>query len=371
MTPAADDLFEVAGRRVLVCGGAPAALAAVAGLVDRGALVTIVAEELATTLQGLADRGALVVERRALAARDLADAALVVAATGSVDSDAAIAQAATAANRLVLRATVTAPPAGSGRGRVVLVGGGPGDPGLLTVAGLEAVRAADVIVCDRLAPLAALAEARADAEIIDVAKIPRGRFTPQERINGLLVQHATAGRVVVRLKGGDGFVFGRGGEEWQACAAAGVEVTVIPGVTSAVAAPALAGVPLTHRSLVQGFSVVSGHLPPGADGSTVDWAALARSRTTLVIMMGLATLPATTAELVRHGLAAGTPAVTVADGALPTQRSVRGTLGDIADRTRRAGLRAPAVTVIGEVVAALDVGAEPDLTPSGSDGAPG
>ncbi|MET1005913.1 MAG: uroporphyrinogen-III C-methyltransferase [Propionibacteriaceae bacterium] len=234
-------------------------------------------------------------------------------------------------------------------GRVTLVGGGPGDPGLLTVAGLDAIRTADVIVCDRLAPLAALQHARPDAEIIDVGKIPRGEFTPQERINALLVEHAGRGRRVVRFKGGDNFVFGRGGEEWQACALAGIPVDVIPGVTSAVAAPALAGIPLTHRALTQGFTVVSGHLPPGDPGSTLDWGALARTNTTLVVMMGVATLAAIATELVRHGLPSDTPAATVADAGMPSMRTVRGTVATIAELTASQGIRPPAITVIGAV----------------------
>ena len=232
---------------------------------------------------------------------------------------------------------------------MVLVGGGPGDPGLLTVAGLAAIRTADVIVVDRLAPLAALDQARPGVEIIDVAKIPRGEFTAQERINEILVEQARAGRTVVRLKGGDSFVFGRGGEEWQACAAAGLAVRVIPGVSSAIAAPALAGIPLTHRQLTQGFTVVSGHLPPGYSGSTINWAALAQSNTTLVIMMGMAALPQITAELIRSGLAPATPAATVADAGLASQQTVRGTVADIAQRTTAAGLQPPAITVIGAV----------------------
>ena len=148
-------------------------------------------------------------------------------------------------------------------GTVTLVGGGPGDPGLITVQGLHAIRQADVVVYDRLAPLECLAEARPEAELIEVGKIPRGPQTRQERISEIMIQHAWAGRAVVRLKGGDSFVFGRGGEEWQACAAAGVPVHVVPGVTSAVAVPELAGIPVTHRSLTQGFTVVSGHVPPG------------------------------------------------------------------------------------------------------------
>ena len=154
---------------------------------------------------------------------------------------------------------------------------------------------------------------------------------------------------MVRLKGGDSFVFGRGGEEWQACAAAGIPVTVLPGVSSATAAPALAGIPLTHRDLTQGFTVVSGHAPPGDPNGTLDWAALARTNTTLVILMGVATLPAITAELLRHGLPADTPALTVADAGLPGQFTVRATLADIAARSHAEGIKPPAVTVIGAV----------------------
>ncbi|UUZ45757.1 SAM-dependent methyltransferase [Janibacter limosus] len=137
-------------------------------------------------------------------------------------------------------------------GRVLLVGGGPGDPGLLTVAGRDALIAADVVITDRLAPIAAIAEHAPQAEVVHVGKIPRGEFTPQERINELLVEHARAGKVVVRLKGGDGYLFGRGGEEWQHCTAAGIPVEIVPGVSSAFSVPALAGIPVTHRGLSRG-----------------------------------------------------------------------------------------------------------------------
>ena len=233
----------------------------------------------------------------------------------------------------------------------MLVGGGPGDPGLITVAGLAAVRTADVLITDRLAPLAVLADARTGAEIIDVSKIPHGRSTPQETINELLIEHARAGKTVVRLKGGDNFVFGRGGEEWRACALAGIEVQVIPGVSSAIAAPALAGIPLTHRTANQGFTVITGHVPPGDVRSTIDYAALARSGTALVVMMGVGTLGAITMELLKNGLDAQTPAATIADGTLPSQRVVRSTLLDISTATAEAGIRPPAVTVIGSVAA--------------------
>ena len=203
------------------------------------------------------------------------------------------------------------------------------------MAGLAAIQSADVIICDRLAPLAVLSQAPAGVEVIDVAKIPRGEFTSQERINELLVEHGRAGRRVVRLKGGDNFIFGRGGEELLACAEAGVPVTVIPGVSSAIAAPALAGIPLTHRSLTQGVTIVSAHLPPDHPGSTLDWSALARANTTLVIMMGVATLPAVSAELISQGMDPATPAATIADAGLPSQRSVRATLATIADSHHR------------------------------------
>lgn len=237
-------------------------------------------------------------------------------------------------------------------GRVTLVGGGPGPTELLTVAGLAAVREADVVVCDRLAPLGALAGI--SAEIVHVGKIPRGEFTPQEQINRLLIEHARRGRNVVRLKGGDNFVFGRGGEEWNACSAAGIEVRVVPGVSSALAAPALAGVPVTHRDITQGFAVVSGHVPPDDPRSTVDWDGIARSGLTLVVLMGVATLPAICCRLIDAGLDPHTPAASISDGGLPSQQSVRGTLASIAADAEAAGIRAPAVTVIGATVDALD-----------------
>ena len=230
---------------------------------------------------------------------------------------------------------------------MTLVGGGPGDPGLVTVAGREAIEHADVIVTDRLAPLAALAWARPDAEIIDVAKIPGGRSTSQDEINQLLVEHAKSGKNVVRFKGGDNFVFGRGSEELLACLHAGIETRVVPGVSSAIAAPALAGIPVTHRGLTQGFTVISGHVPPGHPESTLDYAALATSGTTIVVLMGVRTLSAICAALADGGLDPDTPAAVIADGAMPSQRVVRATLATIDEAA--ADLGAPAVAVIGEV----------------------
>ena len=340
--------LELAGCPVLVAGAGADALAPVRSLLDAGAIVRVVGHAPVDTVVDLADRGQIGLERRSPSPVDLGSAHLVVVADPELD-EVVRAWCADAGLPVVGSRRPPAPDRTGQRGSVVLVGGGLGDPGLITVAGLAAVRSADVVVTDRLAPLAVLDEAPAHAEVIDVAKIPRGSFTPQERINELLVEHARAGKRVVRLKGGDPFVFGRGGEEWQACAEAGIPVEVVPGVSSALAAPALAGVPLTHRTLTQGFTVVSGHLPPGDPGSTLDWGALARSGTTLVVLMGIATLPAVTAELVAQGLPADTPALTVTDAGLPGQRSVTGTVADIAARGEAAGVRAPAVTVIGAV----------------------
>ena len=238
-------------------------------------------------------------------------------------------------------------------GTVTLVGGGPGDPGLLTVAGFEAVRQADVILYDRLAPTAIMDE-NPQAERIPVGKVPRGPYVPQERTNELLIEHAKAGRKVVRLKGGDSFVFGRGGEEWQACAAAGVPVRIIPGVTSCVAGPELMGVPLTHRHMVQGFTVVSGHVAPGDTRSELDWAQIAETGTTLVILMGVAHIGDIATRLMDGGLAGDTPVAIIADASLPTQRSLTTTLEKAAEDMAEAEINPPAITVVGDV-AGLDL----------------
>ncbi|WP_432558855.1 uroporphyrinogen-III C-methyltransferase [Granulicoccus sp. GXG6511] len=238
-------------------------------------------------------------------------------------------------------------------GRVTLVGGGPGNAGLITVAGLDALQRADVVVFDRLAPLSLLQDL--PARLIDVGKIPHGPQTTQEAINDILVTEARKGQHVVRLKGGDSFVFGRGSEEWQACTDAGIAVAVVPGVSSAIAAPELAGIPVTHRGLTQGFTVVSGHVPPGDPRCRLDWSALARTGTTLVVLMGVKNLATIADTLVRHGLAADTPAAVVADAGLPSQKVVKAPVADIADAAAGARISPPAVTVIGDV-AGLDLG---------------
>ncbi|AQP49496.1 uroporphyrinogen-III C-methyltransferase [Tessaracoccus flavescens] len=234
-------------------------------------------------------------------------------------------------------------------GRVTLLGGGPGDPDLITVAGLKALQRADVIVYDRLVPLALLDEAREGAELIEVGKVPRGPFTPQERINEILTEKATAGLDVVRFKGGDSFVFGRGGEEWLACQAAGIPVSIIPGVSSSIAAPELAGIPVTHRGVATGFTVVSGHVAPDDERNDVDWAGLATAGNTIVILMGVKNLPEITTALLDAGLDGGTPAAVVADAGLPTMTVLRSTAGAVAEAASQAGIRPPAVCVIGAV----------------------
>jgi uroporphyrin-III C-methyltransferase/precorrin-2 dehydrogenase/sirohydrochlorin ferrochelatase len=242
---------------------------------------------------------------------------------------------------------------------VVLIGGGPGDPGLITVAGRKALMEADVVVADRLAPRELLGELSADTELIDVAKLPRGRSAQQEEINRLIVDRALAGKRVARFKGGDNFVFGRGYEEILACREAGVPVTVIPGLSSPIAVPALAGIPVTHRGVTHEFTVVSGHLPPDHAESLVDWDGIARLRGTLVLMMAVENAPAIAKALLGRGRDDRTPAAIVCDGSMPTERTVLTTLGSLTDDLDRHAVSAPAIIVVGEVVRV----AHPDAFP--------
>ncbi|WP_328416323.1 uroporphyrinogen-III C-methyltransferase [Micromonospora sp. NBC_00389] len=235
-------------------------------------------------------------------------------------------------------------------GSVAVVGGGPGPDDLITVRGKALLDAADVVVVDRLAPQGLLAGLRPDVLVVDAAKVPRGPSMDQEAINAALVTHARAGRRVVRLKGGDPYVFGRGHEEVQACAAAGVPVTVVPGVSSAFAAAALAGVPVTHRGVAHDVTVVSGHLPPGHPDSLVDWAALGRARGTLVLLMAVDTIAKIAAALVEHGRAPDTPVLAVQDAGQPDQRAVPARLDEIGAVAAREGIGPPAVFVLGPVV---------------------
>jgi uroporphyrin-III C-methyltransferase / precorrin-2 dehydrogenase / sirohydrochlorin ferrochelatase len=236
------------------------------------------------------------------------------------------------------------------RSGVAIIGGGPGDPGLITVRGRQLLAEADVVLTDRLAPTSLLDELPADVEIIDVSKIPYGRAMPHDQINATLIDRARAGRFVARLKGGDPFVFGRGAEEVLACLQAGVPVTVVPGVTSAVGVPTSAWLPVTHRGVAQEFHVVSVHVPPGDDRSTVDWALLGGSTGTLVLLMSVQRIGAVAAELLRHGRSPDTPVSVIADGTMPTQRTISSSLEEVEGMVTREGIRPPAIVVVGDVV---------------------
>ena len=396
--------LRLGDRRVVVIGGGPVALRRVGALMAAHARVTVVSPTVVAALEDLADRGQIDWHQRPYAPGDLDGAWLAMACTADATVNAEVLAEADEARIFCLRAddasraSAWMPATGrsgratvsvhgdrdpqtaaalrdaavsavetalredprrlsqrraqaAGSGRVILVGGGPGDPELLTLKGFQALADADIVVVDRLAPLAVLDGLREGVEIIDVSKIPRGRFTPQEEINEILVSRAREGRVVVRLKGGDSFVFGRGMEEVIACKEAGVPVEVIPGVTSAIAAPELAGIPVTHRGISQGFTVVSGHAAPGDPRGTLDWDALARGGTTLVVLMGVDTLASIVGALVDSGRDGDTPVACVMDGGLPSQKVVLTTLAEIVSSGPPPELRSPAVTVIGAVAA--------------------
>lgn len=236
-------------------------------------------------------------------------------------------------------------------GRVYLVGAGPGDPELITVKGLRLIQQAEVILYDHLANDELLSAARPEAELVYVGKESGGNHSRQQTINGLLVSHARHGKTVVRLKGGDPFVFGRGGEEAIALAREGIPFEIVPGVSSAVAVPAYAGIPVTHRGISSSVAIVTGHEDPAKEASTVDWEALASAVDTLVILMGLSRIADIAGRLLAAGKPAGTPAAVVRWGTRPEQETIAGTLGDIAERVRNAHLDPPAVIVVGEVAA--------------------
>ncbi len=256
-------------------------------------------------------------------------------------------------------------------GKVYLVGAGPGDPDLITVKALRLLRRADVVLYDRLIPFELLAEARADAELVNVGKEPTRHRLAQEAINSLLIERALEGKEVLRLKGGDPFIFGRGGEEALACRQHGIEFEIVPGISSAYAVPAYAGIPLTQRGISSGFTVITGHEAPTKGESSIDYEALAGLGGTIVILMGVKQLPLICARLIAGGLDAGVPAAIIEWGTLPEQRGVSGTVGSIADIAREYDIRPPAITVIGEVVrlreqglAWFDLLPEDLLTPS-------
>lgn len=390
--PAYPLFLDLTGRLVVVVGGGAVAERRVRALSAAGARVRVIAPVLGEVIREIADA-----RERPYTAGDLDGAWLVQTATDDPSVNAAVAADAEAAGIWCVRAddaaaTAARVPASTvsgdvvvavgtagrdadpGRvaalrdairllldagelplrhrrghaGRVTLVGGGPGDPGLITVRGRRALAEADVVVVDKLAPRSWLEALPDDVEIVDAGKAPHAHNLTQDEINALLVERAQAGQHVVRLKGGDPYVFGRGGEEALACIAAGVPVEVVPGVTSALAVPAGAGIPVTHRGVSQEFTVVSAHLDPGHDGATVDYAALAAGRGTLLFLMGVQRLPRIAEELIARGRPPETPVAVIEDGGLPTERITVATLSTIADAA--AGAKPPAVIVVGDVV---------------------
>lgn len=389
-------LLDVAGRRVVVVGGGPVAARRVTRLVDDGADVLVVAPRLCEDLADLVARDAVRWAGRAYATGDLDGAWLVHTATGDPAVDDAVAADAEASRTWCVRAddatrsTAWTPSVArvddvtvavtAGRdprraaalrsavqllletgelplrrhrrgpvGTVTLVGGGPGDPGLVTTRGRRAVAEADVVVVDRLAPRALLDTLDPDVEVVEAGKSPHAHTLTQEQINEVLVERALRGLRVVRLKGGDPFVLGRGGEEVQACLAAGVPVEVVPGVTSAIAVPGVAGVPVTHRGVSRQVTILSAH------DSAPDWPSIAALDGTLVLLMGVGRLAEHAATLVAHGKDPATPVAVVENGTLPGQRTTVGTLADIAQRAAERGVGNPAVVVVGEVAALADV----------------
>ncbi|WP_158881017.1 uroporphyrinogen-III C-methyltransferase [Amycolatopsis anabasis] len=339
------------GRRVAVFGGGARVLRELARLLAAEAAITVVAPEVCPTVEALATSGRIRWEPREWRETDLDEVWFAFALLPDPAANAAIAEAAER-RRVFCSACwpeASAPPAERPAAGVALVGAGPGDPDLITVRGRRLLAAADVVVIDRLAPLELLAELGDQVEIVDAAKIPYGRAAAQQYLNEVLVDRARAGKFVVRLKGGDPYVFGRGFEEVAACARAGLRVTVVPGVSSALAVPALAGVPVTHRRMTHELTIVSGHLAPSHPDSLVDWAALARLRGTLVVLMGVTHIAETADVLMRGGKDPATPALVVQEGATPSQRTLRSTLASLAADCAERRIVPPAVFVIGEV----------------------
>jgi uroporphyrin-III C-methyltransferase / precorrin-2 dehydrogenase / sirohydrochlorin ferrochelatase len=384
--------LDLTDRRVVVVGGGAVAARRTVDLLAAGALVTVVAPDLDESI----DISAVTVERRAFAPTDLDECWLALACTDDAATNDTVAAAAELRGIWCARAddagssrawrpavaqveqvTVAVSAAGDpsqaaalrnaieaglrsgdltarrGRrtgGRVILVGGGPGDPDLLTLRGFRLLLAADVVVTDRLAPTGLLELLPAGVEVIDVGKSRGGEAAEQLAINELIVDRARRGDVVVRLKGGDPFVLGRGTEEVHACVTAGIPVDVVPGLTSAVAAATLAGVPLTERGTTQHFTVASGHVPPGDPRSSVDWALLAATDATLVLLMAVANLGPISAALIAGGRKAATPVAIVENASLPHQRVVTTTLGELAAEAEAQKIVPPAVVIVGDVV---------------------
>ncbi|WP_216899499.1 uroporphyrinogen-III C-methyltransferase [Nocardia alni] len=384
--------IDLAGHRVVVVGGGTVAQRRLGLLIASGADVHVISRVVTPAVEAMATSGQIGLILRDYADGDLDGAWYAMACTDEPDTNAAVVAEATRRRIFCVRAdnarlgTAVTPATArydgmtlgvlaGGRHRrsaavrnallealqsgvvtddsapatpgVALVGGGPGDPDLITVRGRRLLARANLVVADRLAPPELLAELSPDVEVVDAAKIPYGRAMAQEAINSALIEGAKAGKFVVRLKGGDPYVFGRGYEELEACVAAGVPVTVVPGVTSAISVPALAGIPVTHRGVTHEFVVVSGHVAPDHPDSLVDWPALARLRGTLVLLMAVERVDKFAAALLDGGRAADTPVTVIQEGSLRTERVLRADLSTVAERVRAEGIRPPAIVVIG------------------------
>ena len=393
--------LDLRDRLVVVVGGGSVVQRRVPRLLAAGAKVRVISPSVTAMVEGLVGSGEVDWQRRRYADGDLADAWYVLACTDDPDANAAVVAEARRRRVFCVRAdagelgSAVTPAVGEHEGLtlgvlsggeprrsaavrtalvealhagqiddsaapatpgVALVGGGPGDPGLITVRGRRLLSRADVVVADRLAPQRLLEELPSHVQVIDASKIPYGRAMQQEAINAALIDAAKAGKFVVRLKGGDPFVFGRGFEELLACVEAGVPVTVVPGVTSAFAAPAAAGVPVSHRGVAHEIVVVSGHAAPDDPSSLIDWPALGRLRGTLVLLMGVQRIAAFADVLIEHSRPPDTPVAVIQDGTLRGQRTLRSTLAKVADDMAGEGIRPPAIIVIGPVAG---------LTPAG------
>ena len=386
--------LRLAGRKVVVVGGGTVAQRRLPLLIANGADVHVITRSATPAVEGITG---ITLTLREFRAGDLEGAWYAIAATDDPDVNEAVVAEAERLHIFCVRADVaregtavtpasfeyeglsvgvlaggehrrsaairsaihealqqgliTAETPGVVHGGVALVGGGPGDPELITVRGRRLLAHAEVVVADRLAPQELLAELPPQVEVIDAAKIPYGRAMAQDAINEVLIDRAKAGKFVVRLKGGDPFVFARGYEEVLACADAGIPVTVVPGVTSAIGVPALAGVPVTHRAVTHEFVVVSGHVAPGHPESLVNWNALAAMSGTIVLLMAVERIELFAKALLEGGRPADTPVLVVQQGTTTAQRTLRATLHDAAERIREDGIRPPAIIVIGSVAA--------------------
>ncbi|MGP2436429.1 uroporphyrinogen-III C-methyltransferase [Streptomyces sp. JW3] len=392
--------LRLTGRRVVVLGGGQVAQRRLPALVAAGADVLLVSPQATPSVEAMADTGEISWTRRPYTDGDLADAWYALIATSDPAANAAASAEAERHRVWCVRsddadeATAWTPATGhsegvtvavlttDARGRdprrtaairdavveglrdgtlvaphhrtrtpgVALVGGGPGDPDLITVRGRRLLAEADVVIADRLGPRDLLAELPPHVEVIDAAKIPYGRFMAQEAINNALIEHAKQGKAVVRLKGGDPFVFGRGMEEAQALAEAGITCTVVPGISSSISVPGAAGIPVTHRGVAHEFTVVSGHVAPDDERSLVDWPSLAKLTGTLVVLMGVDKIGKIAETLVAHGKSPDTPLALVQEGTTAAQRRVDATLATVAETAVAREVRPPAVIVIGPVV---------------------